>query len=144
MQKVTLPEDYKPSDQEKYMNPKQIEYFRQKLLKWREELIHESNDTLHHLRSEKWNEPDVTDRANIETETGIEIRTRGRYRKLIDKIDQALARIREGEYGYCEETGEEIGIRRLEARPVATLSIEAQMKHESYEKTHIDEDRDNE
>ena len=96
-----------------------------------------------HLQEENWNEPDLNDRASVETETTIELRTRGRYRKLIDKIEGAIARIDSGDYGYCEETGEEIGLKRLEARPVATLSIEAQMRHENYEKTHLDEDKVN-
>ena len=136
-----LPEGYKPSENEEYMSPMQLEYFRQKLLKWRDELLQESRDTLDHLRSENWNESDITDRASVETETSLELRTRDRYRKLIDKIEEALSRIDNGSYGYCEETGEPIGLRRLDARPVATLSIEAQMRHENYEKTHIDDDR---
>ena len=141
MQKIILPDGYKPSENEEYMSPMQLEYFRQKLLNWREELLRESRETLDHLRSENWNESDITDRASIETETSIELRTRDRYRKLIDKIEEALARIDNGGYGYCEETGNPIGVRRLEARPVATLSIEAQTRHENYEKNHIDEDR---
>ena len=140
MQKVILPNGYKPSEDEEYMNPMQISYFKMKLENWREELLAESRDTLDHLKEENWNEPDLNDRASVETETTIELRTRDRYRKLIDKIENTMARIDQGDYGYCEDTGEEIGIKRLEARPVATLCIEAQMRHENYEKTHIDED----
>ncbi|GAB4162280.1 MAG: RNA polymerase-binding protein DksA [Rickettsiaceae bacterium] len=141
MEKVVLPDGYRPSEDEEYMNPMQLEYFRQKLQKWRQELLEESRDTLDHLKEENWNEPDLTDRASVETETSIELRTRDRYRKLIDKIEHTIERIDKGDYGYCEETGEEIGIKRLEARPVATLCIDAQMRHENYEKTHIDEDK---
>lgn len=140
MDKIILPEGYKPSDGEEYMNPTQLEYFKQKLLNWREELLAESRETLVHLKEESWNEPDLNDRASVETETTIELRTRDRYRKLIDKIESAIERINKGGYGYCEETGEEIGLKRLEARPVATLSIEAQERHENYERTHMDED----
>ena len=141
MEKVILPEGYTPSESEEYMNPMQIEYFRQKLQNWREELLDESRETLNHLKEENWNEPDMNDRASVETETTIELRTRDRYRKLIDKIELTLDRIDNGQYGYCEETGEKIGLNRLEARPVATLCIDAQMRHETYEKTHIDEDK---
>ena len=140
MDKVILPEGYKPSEDEEYMNPMQLEYFKTKLLNWRNSLLAESRETLNHLKEETWNEPDLNDRASVETETTIELRTRDRYRKLIDKIESALERIHSGNYGYCEETGEAIGIKRLEARPVATLCIEAQERHEKYEKTHIDED----
>ncbi len=138
--KVTLPEGYKPNDKEEYMNPNQLEYFKQKLLAWRKELLDESMDTLNHLKEENWQEPDVNDRASVEADASIELRTRNRYRKLIDKIDAAIRRIESGNYGYCEETGEEIGVKRLEARPIATLSIEAQERHENYERSHIDED----
>ena len=140
MEKIILPVGYKPTEGEEYMNPLQLEFFRNKLNAWRDELLAESRETLTHLREENWNEPDLNDRASIETETTIELRTRDRYRKLIDKIEAALARIEEGEYGYCEETGEEIGLKRLLARPVATLCIEAQELHENYEKQHIDDD----
>lgn len=139
-QKVELPENYKPSDKEDYMNPLQQEYFRQKLLAWRDELLQESLDTLNHLKEENWQEPDVNDRATVETDAALELRTRNRYRKLIDKIDAALQRLELGEYGYCAETGEEIGLKRLEARPIATLTIEAQERHENYERTHFDDD----
>ena len=143
MQKLTLPNGYKPFDGEEYMNKMQLEYFRQKLDKWRNELLQESRNTIDSLMEDKWNEPDLTDRANIESEANIELKTRDRYRKLIEKIEHAIMRINKGDYGYCEETGEEIGIKRLEARPVATLCIDAQMRHESYEKNHIDEYEDN-
>lgn len=138
---IKLPENYKPSENEEYMNDLQLEYFRQKLLTWKKELIAESMETLDHLKESNWKEPDVSDQATVEADTAFELRTRDRYRKLIDKIEAALKRVEQREYGYCEETGEEIGIKRLEARPVATLCIEAQEKHERYEKTHIDEDR---
>ncbi len=139
MSRVVLQEGYKPSDDEEYMNPYQLEYFRQKLLKWKEALLAESRETLMHLKEENWNEPDLNDRASIETDTAIELRTRDRYRKLLDKIEEALVRIDKSEYGYCEETGEPIGLKRLEARAVATLCIEAQERHENYEKQHIDD-----
>ena len=135
-----LPAGYKPSEKEPYMNPQQIEYFRQKLLKWREELLAESRETLDHLHEENWHQADIADRASLETEAGVELRTRNRYLKLIAKIDAAIARIETGEYGYCEETGEPIGLKRLEARPVATLSIEAQERHERIEKQYTDEE----
>jgi DnaK suppressor protein len=141
MKKVVLPEGYKPSESEEYMNPMQLEYFKQKLQNWRLELLDESRETLTHLKEENWNEPDLNDRASVETETTIELRTRDRYRKLIDKIEHTISRIDTGDYGCCEETGEEIGLKRLEARPVATLCIDAQMRHENYEKTHLDEDK---
>lgn len=137
---VTLPKDYQPSEKEEYMNPKQLEYFRQKLLTWRESLIEESRETIDHLKEENWHEPDIADRASLETEAGVELRTRNRYLKLISKIDKALRRIEAGEYGYCEETGDPIGVKRLEARPIATLSIEAQERHEKMEKQYADED----
>jgi DnaK suppressor protein len=121
------------------MNPLQLEYFRQKLLQWRTELLAESSETLVHLKEESLAEPDITDRASLETERGIELRTRDRERKLISKIDAALLRIEDGSYGYCEETDEPISLRRLEARPIATLSVEAQERHERMERTHRDE-----
>ncbi len=122
--------DYRPSEDEPYMNPRQLDYFRAKLEAWRAELIGESEETLEHLRTENWQEPDPSDRATHEADAGVELRTRDRYRKLLDKIDAALARIERGEYGYCEETGEPIGLARLEARPIATLSVTAQEAHE--------------
>lgn len=134
-----LPPDYRPSDDEEFMNPLQVEYFRQKLLRWRAELLAESSETLQHLKDETLSHPDLADRASIETERTIELRTRDRERKLISKIDAALARIEEGRYGYCEDTDEPIGIRRLEARPTATLSLEAQERHERRERTHRDD-----
>jgi DnaK suppressor protein len=134
-----LPPDYRPSENEEFMNPLQLEYFRQKLLRWRAELLAESSETLQHLKEESLAEPDLTDRASLETERAIELRTRDRERKLISKIDAALMRIEDGSYGYCEETDEPIGIRRLEARPIATLSLEAQERHERMERTHRDD-----
>jgi DnaK suppressor protein len=135
----TLPPDYRPSDDEDFMNPLQLEYFRQRLLQWRTELLAESSETLQHLKEESLAEPDITDRASLETERGIELRTRDRERKLISKIDAALMRIEDGSYGYCEDTDEPISLRRLEARPIATLSVEAQERHERMERTHRDE-----
>lgn len=135
-----LPSDYTPSESEEYMNIKQLTYFKKKLQEWKNELLDESRETLDHLKQENWKEPDVTDRASVETEAGIELRTRDRFRKLIEKIDHALERIVKNEYGYCEDTGEPIGVKRLMARPVATLSVEAQMQRENYKKTHIDDD----
>src|ERR1700740_624850 len=135
----SLPADYRPSDDEEFMNPMQLEYFRQKLLKWRAELLAESNGTLQHLKEESLLKPDLTDRASLETERAIELRTRARERKLISKIEAALHRIDDGTSGYCEETDEPIGIGRLEARPIATLSIEAQERHERMERTHRDD-----
>jgi DnaK suppressor protein len=132
----TLPPDYRPSDDEEFMGPLQVEYFRQKLLRWRSELLADSAETLRSLQEESLLKPDLTDRASLETERAIELRTRDRERKLISKIDQALGRLDSGTYGYCEETDEPIGIRRLEARPIATLSIEAQERHERMERTH--------
>jgi DnaK suppressor protein len=137
--RLTLPEDYRPSEDEEFMGPLQVEYFRQKLLRWRAELLADSSETLRHLQEESLLKPDLTDRASLETERSIELRTRDRERKLISKIDQALSRLDAGTYGYCEETEEPIGIRRLEARPIATLSIEAQERHERMERTHRDD-----
>ena len=135
----TLPPDYRPSEDEEFMNPLQLEYFRQKLLNWRAELLAESSETLQHLKEESLSEPDITDRATLETDRFTELRTRDRERKLISKIDEALQRIEDGSYGYCEETDEPIGIRRLDARPIATLSLEAQERHERLERTHRDD-----
>ena len=135
-----LPAGYKPTVSEPYMNPQQEEYFRQKLLAWRKELMAESRETLDHLHEENWHQADIADRASLETEAGVELRTRNRYLKLVSKIDAAIRRIEEGDYGYCEETGDPIGLKRLEARPVATLSIEAQERHERNEKQYTDED----
>lgn len=136
---VVLPPDYKPSADEEYMNDMQIEYFRQKLLDWKKSLVNQSEDTLEDLRQGGLNQPDDIDRASLETDKALDLRTKDRARKLISKIDDALARIENGSYGYCEETGDPIGLDRLEARPVATLSIEAQERHERMEKTYDDE-----
>jgi DnaK suppressor protein len=136
---LELPPDYRPSDEEEFMNPLQVEYFRQRLLNWKAELLADSSDTLRSLKEESLVKPDLTDRASLETDRSIELRTRDRERKLISKIDAALNRLETGTYGYCEETDEPIGIRRLEARPIATLSIEAQERHERMERTHRDE-----
>jgi DnaK suppressor protein len=136
---VTLSPDYSPADDKEFMSSFMQEYFRQKLLRWRTELVGESNDTLQSLQEGGILEPDIADRASIETERSLELRTRDRARKLISKIDEALHRIDEGSYGYCEETQEPIGISRLEARPIATLSIEAQERHERMERTHRDD-----
>ncbi len=137
--RLSLPPGYRPSDDEEFMNPLQVEYFRQKLLRWRAELLAETSDTLQYLKEESLLKPDLTDRASLEAERAIELRTRARGRKLIFKIDAALTRIDDGTYGYCEETDEPIGVRRLEARPIATLSIEAQERHERMERTHRDD-----
>lgn len=135
-----LSKSYQPSESEKYMNAKQLGYFRQKLLQWREDLLAESQETINNLKEENWREPDLSDRASLETEAGVELRTRNRYLKLIGKIDSALKRIEDGSYGFCEETGEPIGLKRLEARPIATMTIEAQERHERLEKQYIDEE----
>lgn len=129
-----LPEDYRPTEDEEYMNPVQIEFFRKLLVQWREELLGESEKTLNKLKEEKDRSIESVDQGSDESSTAFELRTRDRYRKLLKKIDHALERIKDGTYGFCEETGEEIGIKRLMARPVATLSIEAQERHEREEK----------
>jgi DnaK suppressor protein len=136
---LTLPPDYRPSEDEEFMSPLQAEYFRQKLLRWRAELRKEADGTLASLSQGGILEPDITDRASVETDRALELRTRDRARKLISKIDQALGRIENTTYGYCEETGEPISIRRLEARPIATMSIEAQERHERMERVHRDD-----
>lgn len=136
---IVLPPDYKPSANEEYMNDMQLEYFRQKLENWKKSIISQSVDTLEDLRQGGLNQPDEIDRASLETDKSLDLRTKDRIRKLISKIDDALDRIEDGTYGYCEETGEPIGLERLEARPVATLSIEAQERHERMEKTYDDE-----
>ena len=130
---------YRRSDGEPFMSPRMTDYFRQKLERWRHELVAESNMTLHHLQEGSNAEPDLADRASLETDRSLELRTRDRERKLLAKIDSALRRIEEGTYGYCDETSEPISLRRLEARPVATLSLEAQERHERMERTHRDE-----
>jgi len=131
--------EYRPCEDEPFMNERQREYFRHKLLRWRDEILREARETLLHLQNENENHPDLADRASSETDRSIELRARDRQRKLIAKIDAALARIEDGTYGYCEETGEPISLRRLEARPIATLSIDAQERHERKEKVHRDE-----
>lgn len=136
---ITLPPDYRPSEQEEFMNPVQVEYFRQKLLRWRGELLKEADGTLASLSEGGIHEADITDRASVETDRALELRTRDRARKLIVKINLALQRVENGSYGFCEETGDPIGLKRLEARPIATLSIEAQERHERMEKIHRDD-----
>lgn len=131
--------EYRPSEDEPFMNERQQEYFKQKLLKWKEDLLRESRETVTHLQAETENHPDLADRASSETDRALELRTRDRQRKLIAKIDDAIRRIEEGNYGYCEETGEPITLARLEARPIATLSLEAQERHERRERVHRDD-----
>src|SRR6266852_456480 len=130
---------YRPTDKEPFMNERQRDYFRQKLLAWREDILREARETLQHLQDENQNHPDFADRASSETDRAIELRARDRQRKLIAKIDEALSRIEDGTYGFCEETGEPISIKRLEARPIATLSIEAQERHERRERVYRDD-----
>jgi len=130
---------YRPSDKEPFMNERQRDYFRAKLLAWREDILKEAKETLLHLQEENQNHPDLADRASSETDRSIELRARDRQRKLIAKIDEALGRIEDGSYGYCEETGEPISLRRLEARPIATLSVEAQERHERRERVYRDD-----
>ena len=134
-----LPKNYRPSDNEPFMNAKQREYFRQRLLRWKRELLRDTSQTLQSLQEDSLQAPDIADRASAETDRAVELRTRDRERKLVQKIDEALGRIEHGEYGYCEETGEPIGLRRLEARPIATLSLEAQERHERMERIYRDE-----
>lgn len=131
--------EYRPSEDEEFMNERQLEYFKQKLLNWKEDILRESRETLAHLQAETENHPDLADRATSETDRALELRTRDRQRKLISKIDEALRRIEDGSYGYCEDTGEPIGVARLEARPIATLSLEAQERHERRERVHRDD-----
>lgn len=137
--RVTLSPDYVPSEHEDFMNPMQLEFFRKKLLDWKAELVREAGLTLNHLTEGNLQQPDMADRASLETDHHIELRTRDRERKLISKIDAALTRIDDGSYGFCEETEEPIGLRRLMARPIATLSLEAQERHERLERTHRDD-----
>jgi len=137
--RITIDEGYRPTEDEPFMNERQREYFRRKLSGWKNDIIREAQETLTALQSENENHPDLADRASSETDRAIELRARDRQRKLIAKIDAALARIDEGTYGFCEETGEPISIKRLEARPIATLSIEAQERHERMERTYRDE-----
>ncbi len=136
---IFLPEDYRPAEDEPFMNERQLEYFRRKLLSWRSDLLDESRSTVTTLQDGTRNIPDVADRASEETDRALELRTRDRQRKLIAKIDSALRRVDEGEYGYCEVTGEPISLKRLDARPIATMSLEAQERHERREKVHRDD-----
>jgi DnaK suppressor protein len=136
---ATLDESYRPSDDEPFMNERQKEYFRRKLIAWRDEILRESRETLAALQTESENHPDLADRASSETDRAIELRARDRQRKLISKIEAALSRIEDGTYGYCEETGEPIALRRLDARPIATLSLEAQERHERRERVYRDD-----
>jgi DnaK suppressor protein len=139
MKKIIIDEEYRPTDAEPFMSDRQREYFRRKLTHWKNEILREAQGTLIALQSESENHPDLADRASSETDRAIELRARDRQRKLIAKIDAALARINEGTYGYCEDTGEPIALKRLEARPIATLSIEAQERHERNERVYRDD-----
>ena len=136
---VFLPDDYQPAEDEPFMNERQLEYFRRKLLMWKADLLDDSKHTIEGLQDSTRNIPDLADRASEETDRALELRTRDRQRKLVAKIDAALRRIDDGEYGYCEETGEPISLKRLDARPIATLSLEAQERHERREKVHRDD-----
>ncbi|WP_353534004.1 RNA polymerase-binding protein DksA [Cognatishimia sp. WU-CL00825] len=136
---VFLPEDYRPADDEPFMNERQTEYFKRKLNDWKQDLIEGSRDTIEALQDNTRNIPDISDRASEETDRALELRTRDRQRKLVAKIDSALRRIDEGEYGYCEVTGDPISLKRLDARPIATMSLEAQERHERREKVHRDD-----
>jgi DnaK suppressor protein len=138
-QEMFLPKDYRPAEDEPFMNDRQVEYFRRKLLNWKIELQAGSRDTIEGLQDGTRNIPDVADRASEETDRALELRTRDRQRKLVSKIDAALRRIDEGEYGYCSVTGEPISLKRLDARPIATMSLEAQERHERREKVHRDD-----
>ena len=136
---VFLPEDYRPAEDEPFMNERQLEYFRRKLIAWKNDLLSESRETIEGLQDSTRNIPDIADRASEETDRALELRTRDRQRKLVSKIDAAPRRIDNGEYGYCEETGEPISLKRLDARPIATLSLEAQERHERRERVHRDD-----
>jgi DnaK suppressor protein len=136
---AVITEDYRPSDDEPFMNERQREFFRRKLLAWKDEILEESRSTIASLQQDTVALPDVADRATSETDRSLELKTRDRQRKLIAKIDAALRRIEDGSYGYCEETGEPISLSRLEARPIATLSLEAQERHERKERVHRDD-----
>lgn len=137
---ISLPEGYTPSEHEEYMSPMQLAYFKKKLLDWRSSLQEEFAETMLLLKEKNWNEPDIADRASEEVGVGLELRTQDRYRKLISKIDDAIVRIEVGNYGYCQETGEPIGLKRLEARPIASLAIAAQEKHERFERSHNEDE----
>ncbi|MFP6705790.1 MAG: RNA polymerase-binding protein DksA [Alphaproteobacteria bacterium] len=139
MSDVNLPSNYRPTEREKFMNSKQQEFFRRRLLGWRDEIVRDTKDTIQDLQDDDGQAPDIADRATTESERSIVLRARDRQRKLVAKIDAALNRIDEGSYGFCDDTGEPIGIRRLEARPIATLSIEAQERHERRERVYRDE-----
>jgi DnaK suppressor protein len=134
-----LPEDYRPAEDESFMNDRQLEYFRRKLIAWKAEILNESRDTIEGMKDGTRNIPDIADRASEETDRALELRTRDRQRKLVSKIDAALRRIEDGEYGYCEITGEPISLKRLDARPIATMTLEAQERHERREKVHRDD-----
>ena len=134
-----LPEEYRPAEDEPFMNERQLEYFRRKLLAWKQELLEQSAETLEGMKDSARNVPDIADRASEETDRAIELRTRDRQRKLVSKIDAALRRIETGEFGYCEMTGEPISLKRLDARPIATMTLEAQEKHERRERVHRDD-----
>ena len=136
---LNIPDDYVPAEDEPFMNERQLEYFRRKLIAWKEDLIEGSKVTITGLQNNTRNIPDITDRASEETDRALELRARDRQRKLVSKIDAALRRIDEGEYGYCEVTGAPISLKRLDARPIATMTLEAQEKHERREKVHRDD-----
>lgn len=136
---VFLPDDYRPAEDEPFMNERQVEYFRRKLLSWKADLMSDSRDTVEGMKENSRNIPDIADRASEETDRALELRTRDRQRKLVTKIDAALRRIEEGEFGYCEVTGEPISLKRLDARPIATMTLEAQEHHERREKVHRDD-----
>ena len=136
---VIVPDNYRPADDEPFMNDTQLAYFRRKLLDWKSEWMSDSKETIETLQDNTRAIPDISDRASEETDRALELRTRDRQRKLVSKIDAALRRIEEGEYGYCEETGDPISLRRLDARPIATMSLEAQERHERREKVHRDD-----
>lgn len=138
MQATVIDENYRPTEDEPFMNERQRDYFRRKLIGWREDILRESRETLAALQSENENHPDLADRASSETDRAIELRARDRQRKLISKIEAALGRLDDGSYGYCEETGEPISLKRLDARPIATLSVEAQERHERRERVYRD------
>ena len=136
MPATKLPNNYRPTEKEKFMSPRQKEFFRRRLLGWRDDILRDTQGTIQNLQDGDGQAPDIADRATAESERSIELRTRDRQRKLVGKIDAALGRIEEGSYGYCDDKGEPIGLKRLEARPIATLSIEAQERHERLERTH--------